>query len=162
MKRFPNDRDPLELRVNNRTYGQTAFGQMARRMELHHRHADDGTHAVRITVRVTLHALTENDELGEPLTGNGLAPYYKTLTADNNTIVDPETGGFLEIRQPEHTQTAWEQVIARVDAERQAAGLPEAFLQGDYFGWLGRHKPVLLDEMILQHMAAAQLMGHFQ
>ena len=74
------------------------------------------------------------------------------LVADNDTIVDATTGQILAIRNDE-TETTW---LAKADAYEQ-----DVMLQGDFFEEVCITLPVVIGNLIKEHITNANAMGRF-
>jgi hypothetical protein len=117
---------------------------------LHHQHPVTGECNATI---VTLPKLFMAD--GTPLDAAlGRLPYVD-LVANNNTIINTETGAFLGIREL-LSEADWAALVATLEADPT----PAAY-QGDVF-WQMRHsQSLVIDTLILYHMSNAVTMGRY-
>lgn len=146
MNTFPGTRQHTEIRVADRTYSGTRLTQMARFVSQTSQQANDGQYSVRIQVRVTMHA-DESGQVGPPLVAAGFEARLVTLTADNDTILNADGSLFATRQRPAQSEADWQQVCANAPAD--------AFFQGDYFEYVSKNQPVVFDELIRQHLQAA-------
>lgn len=146
---------PIELVVADRLLGGVAFKQKARFAAF--THSQDWTGACRLTVTVlaTLHATdpAAPQGVGEPMTGQESYSRQIVLVADNNCVVNAETGAILAIRQGE-SETDWQAILDALPAP--------TMLQGDFFEYLRENGlPGTIRQMIEQHIQQADQMGRF-
>ncbi|GAA3940307.1 hypothetical protein [Hymenobacter algoricola] len=153
MKNFPGTRQPVRIRVNDHQTQDTRYTQVAECVGQGFLQPPHNGYQAEffIQVEVTLHA-SHNGEVGEPLNLRG---YPVRLVANNNTIMGPPTEanptGVLAIRNPAlQIDADWAAVCARY------ADDDTAYLQGDAFEYAMKNGPVILTQLIEQHMYAAQ------
>lgn len=144
----------IELPVADRIVADTRIRQKCAFAMLRHTQNEAGECCAHIGVLVTLYAADDAaaEGFGRPLTGPGFSSYAAELVADNNTLVDAQTGAIQAIRQGEN-DASWR---AKIDAFPQPT-----MLQGDFFEYLRENQPVRIGDMIRQHIQQADAMGRF-
>jgi hypothetical protein len=152
MPLIPHIPTPIEVSVSDRKVNDTTIKQKAVFQRLEHRIAYNDEARVAVTVLVELYA-ADGDSYGEKLVGPGFAGYTVELVADNQTIVDVTTGEILAINTGYKSKMAWE-------AEAQGYEQPVMF-QGDFFELIRDNQPIVIGDLIRQHIAQADAMGKF-
>jgi len=137
------------MNVSDRVVGDTIIKQKATFVSLSHNQNTSGSYA-SIQVLVEMYANVAGD-YGDKLSGPGIGTYYVTMNAENNTIVNAETGAILHVRNGE-SEAVW-QALAELSPE------PVMF-QGDFFEML-REQPVKIADLIRAHIANADALGRF-
>ncbi|MDF7809901.1 hypothetical protein [Hymenobacter sp. YC55] len=156
----------IELPVSDRRSGATVVKQKARYHGLNINQQADGTCSVLMQLSVTQYAATEAGEYGERLTWEGVSSYPKTLVADNNTAVDPQSGAILYILVSSETVLDFvkQQYISISESSWHdfLNSRPEALaLQGDFFCVLRDTQDIRIRFLIEHHIEAADAMGRF-
>jgi hypothetical protein len=152
MEQFPNTRQHIEIRVNNRIVNGVEVAQMARFLELIHKQAEDAQCSFRLVVRTTMHELV-GEQVGPALSGPEYTPYPVILRADNDTIRNKDGSIYATRQHPLPTAEEW--------AATCAGAPPTAYLEGDYFEHMRKTSAVLMDDMIMFHMYAAIPLGRY-
>lgn len=141
----------IVIPVADRAYNDTIIKQKAMFTRLTH-HQSETSSSVTVDVIVSMYA-NDNGAYGMPLTGLGFAPYHKSLGADNNTLVDAETGEILAIRADE-PQDVWEANAAEHDKL--------VMFQADFFLMLRDNAPIEIGKLITKHITDADALGRFK
>ncbi len=151
MPLLPGARTLIEIPVADRVFLDSVIRQKARFVSLVHHQYESGESLAHIAVEVRLYA-ADGDGFGPVLDGPGFAPYRVELAADNQTVVDAQTGAILAIRQGE----------AEADWQEKLTGYAQpVMLQGDFFEYLRENVDVRIGDMIRLHIAQADAMGRF-
>lgn len=147
----------LELAVSDRALADTRIKQRACFINLRHVQ-QPGTRlcSAQIDVLVTPYS-AQGDAFGPALSGPGIAPYMVTLTADNDTLVSVVDGAILAVRNRNLSEQEWQAQTAEIATAHEH----DVMLQGNYFAWLRKNQPLLIDSLILHHIQAADAMGRF-
>lgn len=151
MPLLPGARALIEIAVASRTIVDTLIKQKAKFVSLLHQQTEAGESLVIVTVRVALFA-ADGDGFGPALEGPGFSAYEVQLRADNQTVVDAQTGAILAIRLGE-PEADWQNKLASYEQP--------VMLQGDFFEYLRENQPIKIGEMIRQHITQADAMGRF-
>jgi hypothetical protein len=151
MPLVPYTKSDIEIAVSDRIYSDTIIKQKAKFTALHHTQDENGSR-VAVTVLVTMYA-NDNGEYSQELTGQGFKPYYVTLIADNNCLVNVADGAILAIRSIE-TIMEWQAVAT---AYEQAV-----MWQGDFFEMVRETQSINIGALIRQHITAADAIGKFK
>lgn len=141
----------IELPVADRVAGDTLIRQKARFVSLLHTQSPAGECRAVITVLVSLYA-ADGPGFGPALQGLGFQNYTVELVAANDTLVDAETGQILAMHQGQDAET-WQALCNGYTRP--------VMLQGDWFEAIRETQPVLIGEMIRQHIQQADAMGRF-
>ncbi len=161
----------IEIEVSDRVYADTRFKQKAIFQSLnHYQNIDNGESSISVTVLVRCHAAIavpapvleeglepESDyvpkyEYGEVLTNKGIPDRYVQLIANNDTVVNMLDGTIIAIRQGE-TNEEWQTLLNSFEEQ--------VMLQGDFFEYLRTNAPILIGQMVENHILNADLMGRF-
>jgi len=146
MALAPYNHEFIEVEVQDRVIGGTIIKQKAifNRMDILQ---NQYTGAVNVTVwvRVNLFANVAG-AYGDKLDGKGLSSYDITLTADNNSAVDPTTGAIKFIRFTE-TDEQWKTMLE--------SKVEPLMLQGDFFEYLMNYAPVEIAPMLRNFIVQA-------
>jgi len=150
----------FELEVADRVIGETIVKQKFLFDRLEHSNAAR-TCFIQGTVRPF--AVAAGGGYGPALVGGPFAAYPVTLAAENNTLVDTRDGSILAVRYAPRpggapgTDADWQADIARIEAD---AALP-AMYQGDYFCLIRDTQPLIIGDLIRQHILNANALGRF-
>lgn len=151
MALLPGNRTTIVVDVADRQLHDTRIRQRARFVELRHAQTESGECRATIIVVVSMYA-ADGEQYGPRLTGAGFSDYMVELVAANDTLVDAVTGHILAIRTSQ-SAADWQ---AELDSHAQAT-----MLQGDFFELLRENQPILIGDMIRQHIQQADDMGRF-
>lgn len=144
----------IRVPLTDRHFNDTVIKQEATFVTLRHeQHPETGVGTANITVLVKSYA-TDNGTQGIYLGDKGLADKRVDLVADNNTLVNAQTGAILAIRTTPFDTPEW---LATVET----FAATDTMLQGDFFLALRESAPVIIGDMIRQHIAHADAMGKF-
>ncbi|GAB3303736.1 hypothetical protein [Hymenobacter tenuis] len=143
----------IQYPLSDLTIGDTQVKQMGQLTDFHyHKNRQTGEAWAKITLYVTLHADIAGGigpELPATVFGEGREEY---LVADNNTLVDAETGEILAIKGI-HPDAYWQELV---EGERLVE------LQGVYFDKYSERIPEQsIADMWRWHILNAVAMGKF-
>ncbi|MBO3270765.1 hypothetical protein [Hymenobacter defluvii] len=141
----------IEVPVSDRIIGGTVVKQVARYVKMTDEQLPNGEVLVVIELKVFLFSVDPHDptQCGPALTGPGFASYPRFLHANNQTIVDGETGAIQAIRTGQ-TEAEWAEVVASFSETEM--------FQGDFFLEMRDKRSVEIGPMIRQHIRAADLL----
>lgn len=149
-------RQLIEVAVSDYRAGATTYRQRARFLRLvHEQQADSGECSCEIRVLLLPYAASETGEAGELLPAGRVLTLTVDLQARNDTLVSAADGAILAQRGQWEGQAQWQQ---RIDALSEQQ---DTMLQGDFFEQLRENQPVLIGQMIRQHIQQADAMGRF-
>ena len=153
MALITHPRTLIEVPLTDRVFDDTTIKQDAIFIGLRHdQNHDTGVGIVSITVLVKSFA-SDNGAKGIYLGDKGMYDKRIDLVADNDTIVNAATGEILAIRTRMMTPNDWQSII-------DALTVDYAY-QGDFFIQLREAAPIVIGDMIRQHIAQADAMGKF-
>lgn len=147
---------PIIVEVSDRKINDTVIKQKVVFQRLEHRIQPDGTARVGVSILVELYAAS-GAGYGEKLSGNGFNPYYDELVADNDTIVDAQTGDILAININGFGHKSQDDWTKQANEFKQ-----NVMFQGDFFEVLRDTQPVEIGALIRQHITQADAMGKFK
>lgn len=147
---------PIVVEVSDRKINDTVIKQKVVFQRLEHRIQTDGTSRVGVSILVELYA-ANGTAYGEKLTGNGFNSYYDELVADNNTIVDVQTGDILAINVIAFGYKNQPDWIQQANDFKQ-----DVMFQGDFFEVMRDSQPVQIGALIRHHITQADAMGKFK
>lgn len=142
----------IVIPVADRTFNDTIIKQKATFTRLTH-HQSETSSSVTVDVTVSMYA-NDNGVYGMALSGMGFAPYHKSLGADNNTLVDAQTGEILEIKADDEPLDMW---LAKA-AEHEKL----VMFQADFFLMLRDNAPIEIGKLITKHITDADALGRFK
>lgn len=140
----------IEIELADRVIADTVIKQKAKFISLYHSQNETDSFAT-ITVTVSLYS-ADNGVYGAELTGAGFSSYNVVLIADNNTIVNAQTGAILLIRSYESNE------VWKATAEQFTENV---MFQGDFFEMLRDTQSINIGDLIKQHITQANEMGKF-
>lgn len=140
---------PFELEVADRIIGETIVKQIVRFLRLEH---DDAARTATVHILVSPHAVAIGGGYGPALTTGPFTPYYDSIVASNNRLVDTRNGAILAERKF-LTPTADADWLAAID--RVEASQVPAMYQGDYFLYLRDNQPLIIGDVIRQYIQQA-------
>jgi hypothetical protein len=144
----------IEQEISDLVQGDTRIKRKVRFETMHHHQAADGQCRATLFVRVYSYA-NQGGQYGELLQGALFRAYRCELQADNACLVEATTGAILAVQAVNEPLADW---LARAEGLSQAA---DTLLQGDFFEQLRQRQPVLIADMIRQHIQQADAMGRF-
>lgn len=150
MALIPYKTEQIIIPVADRIFNDTIIKQKATFTTLTHTQTANGSN-VRVEALVTMYS-NDNGDYGKPLTGSGFAPYFVTVGADNDTIVNAQTGEILLVRTNE-SDAFWK---AKADTNPE----PVMF-QADFFIMLRDTQSIEIGELIKKHIIQANNLGRF-
>lgn len=151
MPLLPFKSNRIEIALSDRVYNDTIIKQKATFTSLIHTQNEIESRAI-ITILVTMYA-NDNGEFGTLLSGPGFQPYQVNLVADNNCIVNAESGEIIAVRTTESTEI-W---LAKAELLEE-----NAMFQGDFFEMLRDTQPIRIGELIKLHITQADSMNKFK
>ncbi len=145
-------RELIRVPLTDRVFNDTVIKQEAVFDTLEHRQdAINGVAQVHVVVVVRSYA-NDNGEFGIALHDKGMPDKRVYLVADNLTVVNAETGEIVLIQAADNYFT-WEEDIEALEGN--------VMFQGDFFLQLRDNAPIVIGDMIRQHIAQADAMGKF-
>lgn len=155
MPLVPFQTEQITLDVQDRVYAGTTIKQKATFTRLAHTQSAN-TSNVAIDVRVSMYA-DDRGAYGPELSGPGFQPYNRQLGADNDTLVNAQTGAILQVRKTGAGRESDDIWMAVAELH------PEAVMfQADFFLMLRDTQPIKIGDMIRQHITQADALGRFQ
>ena len=151
MPLAPYTTTQIEIPVTDRVFNDTTIKQKAVFTTLTHTQNEKSSKAV-IEVLVSMYA-NDNGDYGQKLSGQGFSPYFSKLGADNDTIVNAQTGEILLVRTDE-SDALWQ---ARADMHPDTV-----MFQADFFLMLRDTQTIEIGNLIKQHITQADALGRFR